>query len=253
MLPTFKECVEELFVRGLCKVVFATETLALGINMPARIGGDREAVEVERRDPRRHHAGGVHPAHRPRRAPRHRRRGPRRRALAAGHGPARRWPASPRPVPIRCGRRSGRRTTWRSTWCTSSAASAARELLESSFAQFQADRAVVGLARQLRKARTRSTGYAEAATCHLGDFMEYAALRRRISEAEKARCPGAARPTGARRRSSRWTGCKPGDVIEVPTRQVRRDRRRDRPGRRSADEPAAATSSPRTGRPGGSR
>ncbi|MGN6780259.1 MAG: DEAD/DEAH box helicase, partial [Marmoricola sp.] len=36
MLPTFKECVEELFQQGLCKVVFATETLALGINMPAR-------------------------------------------------------------------------------------------------------------------------------------------------------------------------------------------------------------------------
>ena len=36
MLPKFKECVEALFVRGLCKVVFATETLALGINMPAR-------------------------------------------------------------------------------------------------------------------------------------------------------------------------------------------------------------------------
>ena len=36
MLPTFKECVEELFANGLCKVVFATETLALGINMPAR-------------------------------------------------------------------------------------------------------------------------------------------------------------------------------------------------------------------------
>ena len=36
MLPAFKQCVEELFVRGLCKVVFATETLALGINMPAR-------------------------------------------------------------------------------------------------------------------------------------------------------------------------------------------------------------------------
>ncbi|NED90487.1 RNA helicase, partial [Streptomyces sp. SID11233] len=34
--PTFKEVVEELFVRGLVKAVFATETLALGINMPAR-------------------------------------------------------------------------------------------------------------------------------------------------------------------------------------------------------------------------
>ncbi|HSI26639.1 MAG TPA: DEAD/DEAH box helicase, partial [Aeromicrobium sp.] len=36
MLPTFKEVVEDLFSRGLVKVVFATETLALGINMPAR-------------------------------------------------------------------------------------------------------------------------------------------------------------------------------------------------------------------------
>lgn len=36
MLPTFKEVVEDLFVKGLVKAVFATETLALGINMPAR-------------------------------------------------------------------------------------------------------------------------------------------------------------------------------------------------------------------------
>ena len=36
MVPAFKEAVEELFVLGLIKVVVATETLALGINMPAR-------------------------------------------------------------------------------------------------------------------------------------------------------------------------------------------------------------------------
>ena len=36
LLPAFKEVVEELFLRKLVKVVFATETLALGINMPAR-------------------------------------------------------------------------------------------------------------------------------------------------------------------------------------------------------------------------
>src|SRR5690606_18473445 len=36
MVPVFKETVEELFVRGLVTVCFATETLALGINMPAR-------------------------------------------------------------------------------------------------------------------------------------------------------------------------------------------------------------------------
>ncbi|MCL1838452.1 MAG: DEAD/DEAH box helicase [Propionibacteriaceae bacterium] len=36
LLPAFKAAVEEGFVRGLVKVVFATETLALGINMPAK-------------------------------------------------------------------------------------------------------------------------------------------------------------------------------------------------------------------------
>ena len=36
MLPVWKGLVEELFQQGLIKVVFATETLAAGINMPAR-------------------------------------------------------------------------------------------------------------------------------------------------------------------------------------------------------------------------
>ena len=36
MIPMFKEAVEQCFVEGLIKVVFATETLAVGINMPAR-------------------------------------------------------------------------------------------------------------------------------------------------------------------------------------------------------------------------
>jgi ATP-dependent RNA helicase HelY len=42
MVPAFKEAVEDLFAAGLIKLVFATETLALGINMPAR------AVVLER-------------------------------------------------------------------------------------------------------------------------------------------------------------------------------------------------------------
>jgi ATP-dependent RNA helicase HelY len=36
MVPPFKEVVEACFTEGLVKVVFATETLAVGINMPAR-------------------------------------------------------------------------------------------------------------------------------------------------------------------------------------------------------------------------
>ena len=36
MVPPFKEAVEACFTEGLTKAVFATETLALGVNMPAR-------------------------------------------------------------------------------------------------------------------------------------------------------------------------------------------------------------------------
>jgi superfamily II RNA helicase len=36
ILPTLKRLIERLFERGLCRVVFATETMSLGIHMPAR-------------------------------------------------------------------------------------------------------------------------------------------------------------------------------------------------------------------------
>ena len=36
MMPTLKEVVERLFTSRLIKVIFTTETFALGINMPAR-------------------------------------------------------------------------------------------------------------------------------------------------------------------------------------------------------------------------
>jgi len=36
MLPILKEIVEILFAQGLVKVLFATETFAMGVNMPAR-------------------------------------------------------------------------------------------------------------------------------------------------------------------------------------------------------------------------
>ena len=85
MVPPFKEAVEECFSQALVKVVFATETLALGINMPARtvvieklskFTGERHEILDARR---------IHATNRPRRAPRHRRRWSRRRAVESTH------------------------------------------------------------------------------------------------------------------------------------------------------------------------
>src|SRR5680860_711961 len=91
----------------------------------------------------------------------------------------------------------------------------ARQLLESSFAQFQADKAVVGLARQLRKGEEALEGYKEAAECHLGDFMEFSAMRRKLSDLEASM----ARSRRVDRRDevvASLEALKPGDVIEIP-------------------------------------
>jgi ATP-dependent RNA helicase HelY len=72
-----------------------------------------------------------------------------------------------------------------------------RQILELSFAQFQADRAVVDLARTLRKQEESMAGFEEAMRCHLGDFGEYAAIRRRIGELERQTSKG--NPTHAQR------------------------------------------------------
>jgi ATP-dependent RNA helicase HelY len=90
----------------------------------------------------------------------------------------------------------------------------AREVLELSFAQYQADQAVVGKARRAREADGAIHGYREAATCHKGDFMEYAALRERISRAQKE----ASKASGRARReatASTLAGLKRGDVVRV--------------------------------------
>jgi ATP-dependent RNA helicase HelY len=90
-----------------------------------------------------------------------------------------------------------------------------RELLESSFAQFQADRSVVGLARRIERNTETLAGYAAAMQCHLGDFAEYAALRRRVGDREKAlRRQGMAEQRDATADALR--ALRPGDVIAVP-------------------------------------
>src|SRR5439155_25408099 len=61
----------------------------------------------------------------------------------------------------------------------------ARELLEQSFAQFQADRSVVGLSRRIDRNKEALAGYAEAITGDFNQMLEYVELRKKISDREK--------------------------------------------------------------------
>ncbi|QCC77302.1 DEAD/DEAH box helicase [Nocardioides daphniae] len=214
MLPAFKHLVEQLFVRGLVKVVFATETLALGINMPAR------TVVIEKLSKWN---GETHADLSPGEYTQLTGRAGRRGLDVEGHAVVL-WQPGMNPAEL-AGLASTRTYPLRSSFRPSYNMAVnlvhqfgrerSRELLELSFAQFQADRAVVGLARQLRKAEEALDGYAEAATCHVGDFMEYAALRREISDVEKA----ASRARRADRRAEAMASLatlRTGDVIEVP-------------------------------------
>ncbi|MBA2554843.1 MAG: DEAD/DEAH box helicase [Geodermatophilaceae bacterium] len=214
LIPTFKETVEELFIEGLVKVVFATETLALGINMPARsvllerlvkFNGETHAditageyTQLTGRAGRRgidieghavvQWAPGVDPG------------------LVAGL-------ASTRTYPLRSSFRPSYNMAVNLVGQVGRAA--ARQLLESSFAQFQADRSVVGLARQVTRNTEALDGYAEAMRCHLGDFAEYAELRRRIKDRESL----LSREGATRRRSMAVESLetlRPGDVIRIP-------------------------------------
>jgi ATP-dependent RNA helicase HelY len=69
----------------------------------------------------------------------------------------------------------------------------ARTVLETSFAQFQADRSVVGLAKTIREREVSLSGYEHSMECHLGDFTTYASIRREISDIEKSLNPARVR------------------------------------------------------------
>ncbi len=215
MLPTFREIVEELFTAGRVRAVFATETLALGINMPARTVVLERLVKFNGEN----HVD-ITPAEYTQLTGRAGRRGidieghavvlwnrgldP---AAVAGLASTRTYElrSSFRPtynMAVNLVRQFGRDTT--------------RSILETSFAQFQADRAVVGFVRTVRRNEEAMAGYTESMTCHLGDFTEYAALRGDIAQVEKAQ----ARERSASARAAAAVSLeqlKLGDVVRIPT------------------------------------
>ena len=214
LIPAFKETVEELFVRGLVKAVFATETLALGINMPARSVVLEKLVKWN---------GEQHADVTPGEYTQLTGRAGRRGIDVEGHAVVVWSPgvdpaqvaglASTRTYPLRSSFRPSYNMAVNLVGQLGRAES--HELLESSFAQFQADRSVVGLARRIQRHTEALEGYREAMTCHLGDFMEYATLRAAL----KARETALARESAAHRRAAAAESLerlKIGDVIRVP-------------------------------------
>ncbi len=236
LIPVFKETVEELFTRGLVQVVFATETLALGINMPAR------TVLLDRL---RKFNGDTHVDVTPGEYTQLTGRAGRRGIDIEGHAVVL-W--GPQTDPAQVGGLASTRTyplksSFRPSYNMSVnliagiGRPAAREVLESSFAQFQADRSVVGVARQARSVETALGTARQAMQCTFGDFGDYAELRRRLKDRET----DVARSGRSQRRAAATSALEElrrGDVVEVLS------------GRRAGwavviDNPGSAMSEPR--------
>lgn len=214
MLPAFKEVVEELFQQGLIRAVFATETLALGINMPAR------SVVLEKLTK---FNGDTHADLTAGEYTQLTGRAGRRGIDVEGHAVVV-WHDGFEPDEL-AGLAATRTYPLRSSFHPSynmavnlvanMGVQQAREALSRSFAQFQADQSVVGAAAKLKRQEEAAAGYLAAMTCHLGDFAEYAALRDQLSTREKE----LSKRSSARQRDdirASMATLRRGDVIVVP-------------------------------------
>ena len=214
MLPTFREIVEELFTAGAIRAVFATETLALGINMPARTVVLEKLVKFN---------GEAHVDLSPAEFTQLTGRAGRRGIDVEGHALVI-WRRGLDPVYV-AGLASARTFPLRSSFRPSYnmavnlvahvGRSRAVEVLKTSFAQFQADRSVVGMVREGKERELALQGYAEAIHCHLGDFRDYAAIRHRLTQLEKdgAKARSAARKAQA---AVSLESLRLGDIIRIP-------------------------------------
>ena len=214
MLPLCKETVEELFKGGLVKVVFATETLSLGINMPAKTVVIEDLWKFQ---------GERHELLTPGEYTQLTGRAGRRGIDELGHAVV----VYQKQVPFE---RVASLATTRTYELTSSfrpsynmavnlvrsyTREEAHHLLNSSFAQFLADRGVVALERQLERDKAYLDGYREQMACHLGDFAEYWALRTRADLVREEARKGRGRDRAEAMREA-LAGLRPGDVVFVP-------------------------------------
>ena len=175
LVPPFKEIVEACFVEGLIKVVFATETLAVGINMPAR------AVVIEKLTK---FTGDHHEMLTPGEYTQLTGRAGRRGIDDAGDAIVLWSPfvsfATGRRARRRAGR-SGSTSAFRPTYnmaanlVRSYTNQEAHHLLNLSFAQYQADREVVTLSARLERRQAHLAELRAGAESPYGDIHEYRA------------------------------------------------------------------------------
>ena len=172
MVPPFKEVVEACFIEGLIKVVFATETLAVGVNMPAR------SVVIEKLTK---FTGDGHEALSPGQYTQLTGRAGRRGIDELGSAVVL-WSPFVRfdqvaelAMSVSFHLRSAFRPTYNmaANLVRTYDAQTARQLLSLSFAQFQSDRDVVRIERRLQRQRERLASLLDEATSPFGEIDEY--------------------------------------------------------------------------------
>ncbi len=184
LLPILKETVETLFASGLLKVVYATETLALGINMPAR------TVVLESLEKWN---GSEHVRLTPGEYTQLTGRAGRRGIDVEGHAVVlQRKVVSPEELAQLASRSSYPLQSaffpnynMAVNLLAHATIPAARQVLESSFAQYQADDAIVGLAARLRREDHKMAELSNKLHCSEGDASEYFSMREDLSKLQK--------------------------------------------------------------------
>ncbi|MBS4730455.1 RNA helicase [Mycobacterium sp. SM1] len=214
LLPAFRHTVEELFTAGLIKAVFATETLALGINMPARTVVLERLVKFNGE------------RHLPLTAGEYTQltgRAGRRGIDVEGHAVVI-WHPDVDPAEV-AGLASTRTFPLRSSFSPSynmtinlvqrMGPEEAHRLLERSFAQYQADRSVVGLVRDVRHGEQLLDEIAAELGGPNASILDYARLRAQVTQRERAQ----ARAMRVQRRQAATdalAALRRGDIISIP-------------------------------------
>jgi ATP-dependent RNA helicase HelY len=214
LVPPMKEAVEALFAAALIKLVFATETLSLGINMPAR------SVVIEKLTK---FTGDRHEMLTAGEYTQFTGRAGRRGLDDLGYAVVLWSPfVSFEQVAALASRRTyALRSSFRPTYNMAAnlirryAPDEARHLLNLSFAQYRADRVIVKQEAAIERLVHDIARAYEQAECERGDVKEYRLL---VAEAEEARRDA---PSDARLVVDAMNRLRPGDIVLVPTHRTK--------------------------------